>query len=451
MWFREKVQTLSRSLSLSDDKKDSDDITRIEDLSDFIHDENDEDISLEDENSENLMDLEKESFGEATSFMQIPDELDNSSDSIDEIDEVVEDDNSIDDANDEFNPEELEFAQGEDFDNTDFEQNTDFESDDAQIEDDGFEEHDFESNEFDAQDTSLDDNELQEEDLKFGSDEDEIPKEEEIPNTQEDLVEAQNEHAMQSEPTTVESITAPPSNYKEPETLKDINQFAENITSSDLSIEGNPPFSVILKSIKYQEDADEILSLLREFKIIKDDHIEDTKKSLDRGQMLIPRLSEYSAITLCHKLRRFDLDISMGLSQEMHSASSYESIDTGLVSKNTVYSNKKLYKSFNSDEILIEDIQITNMNSFENFTIIENLSVKSKSLFINNEELAPENFDENYSKYQTALADQLKSEAIHLDANALINFNIALIASPTNSQVTNIVATANVVRIRPKE
>jgi len=435
---------------LSDDKKDSDDITRIEDLSDFIHDESDEDISLEDEDSENLMDLEKESFGEATSFMQIPDELDNSSEPIDEADE---EDSSIDDATDDFNPEELEFAQGEDFDNTDFEQTTDFDSDDTQIEDDSFEEHDLDSNEFETEDTALDDNNLQEEDLKFGSDEDEISEEEEeeIPNTQEDLVEVQNEHAMQSEPTTVGNITAPPNNYKEPETLKDINKFAENITSSDLSIEGNPPFSVILKSIKYQEDADEILSLLREFKIIKDDHIEDTKKSLDRGQMLIPRLSEYSAITLCHKLRRFDLDISMGLSQEMHSASSYESIDTGLVSKNTVYSNKKLYKSFNSDEILIEDIQITNMNSFENFTIIENLSVKSKSLFINNEELAPESFDENYSKYQIALADQLKSEAIHLDANALINFNIALIASPTNSQVTNIVATANVVRIRPKE
>ena len=435
---------------MSDDKKDSDDITRIEDLSDFIHDESDEDISLEDEDSENLMDLEKESFGEATSFMQIPDELDNSSEPIDEADE---EDSSIDDATDDFNPEELEFAQGEDFDNTDFEQTTDFDSDDTQIEDDSFEEHDLDSNEFETEDTALDDNNLQEEDLKFGSDEDEISEEEEeeIPNTQEDLVEVQNEHAMQSEPTTVGNITAPPNNYKEPETLKDINKFAENITSSDLSIEGNPPFSVILKSIKYQEDADEILSLLREFKIIKDDHIEDTKKSLDRGQMLIPRLSEYSAITLCHKLRRFDLDISMGLSQEMHSASSYESIDTGLVSKNTVYSNKKLYKSFNSDEILIEDIQITNMNSFENFTIIENLSVKSKSLFINNEELAPESFDENYSKYQIALADQLKSEAIHLDANALINFNIALIASPTNSQVTNIVATANVVRIRPKE
>ena len=435
---------------MSDDKKDSDDITRIEDLSDFIHDENDEDISLADEESDNLMDLEKESFGEATSFMQIPDELDESSDQLeDEIETENEDDfeDNNEPSDSEFNPEELEFAQGEDFDN-----NSNFE--DSNFENNDFEENSFESDQFETDDSFeqenqpedevFEDNNIQEDDLKFGSDEQ--TEEEDIPNTQEDLVQAQNEHAMQSEPTNVQSITAAPKDYKEPETLKDINQFAQNITSSDLSIEGNPPFSVILKSIKYQEDADEILSLLREFKIIKDEHIDDTKKSLNRGQMLIPRLSEYSAITLCHKLRRFDLDISMGLSQEMHSASSYESIDTGLVSKNTVFSNKKLYKNFNSDEI-----QITNMNSFENFIIIENLSVKSKSLFINNEDLEPQTFDENYSKYQAQLADQLKAEAISLDANALINFNIALIASPTNSQVTNIVATANVVRIRPKE
>ena len=440
---------------MSDDKKDSDDITRIEDLSDFIHDENDEDISLADEESDNLMDLEKESFGEATSFMQIPDELDESSDQLeDEIETENEDDfeDNNEPSDSEFNPEELEFAQGEDFDN-----NSNFE--DSNFENNDFEENSFESDQFETDDSFeqenqpedevFEDNNIQEDDLKFGSDEQ--TEEEDIPNTQEDLVQAQNEHAMQSEPTNVQSITAAPKDYKEPETLKDINQFAQNITSSDLSIEGNPPFSVILKSIKYQEDADEILSLLREFKIIKDEHIDDTKKSLNRGQMLIPRLSEYSAITLCHKLRRFDLDISMGLSQEMHSASSYESIDTGLVSKNTVFSNKKLYKNFNSDEIQIDDIQITNMNSFENFIIIENLSVKSKSLFINNEDLEPQTFDENYSKYQAQLADQLKAEAISLDANALINFNIALIASPTNSQVTNIVATANVVRIRPKE
>jgi hypothetical protein len=154
----------------------------------------------------------------------------------------------------------------------------------------------------------------------------------------------------------------------EPERFEDIKAFSEKISYGNFSSEGNPPFSVILKDVKFHEDVDSICESLIDLKIIEADTEDHCKESLTRGQMLIPRLSEYAAIILCHKLRSFDIEILMGLTEELHPPKSYESNDRGLSSKYTVYNNRKSHFNFknssSTDEILtstlakIDDHQI---------------------------------------------------------------------------------------------
>lgn len=176
------------------------------------------------------------------------------------------------------------------------------------------------------------------------------------------------------------------------ERFEDIKSFSEKITYGNFSSEGNPPFSVIIKDIKYHEDVEEICAILLELKIIDTNptSLESSKMSLTRGQMLVPRLSEYAAIILCHKLRKFDIELLMGLTEELHPPKSYSSNDRGLSSKRTVYNNRKSDFSFTKDETHT-DIRTTTLDNFTDQQIVEYLGIITAVKQITGEELARNN------------------------------------------------------------
>ncbi len=473
---------------MSDDNKGSQDLTRIEDLSDFIHNE-DEEISLLDDNESNsMMDMEKESFGDSTSFIQVPEEL-----SSDISDDEIEDISSPTSFNDfdeetqtfsnnfdeELNSKDQEFsidndnndnqfinddfvAPDETFDSSDedefisdnFLENelSDDTFNDSNFSNDSFDENvqsdnNFESSDFTdtnlSEDVLVDSTDKNEEEILTDTDHslDNLSNSEDIP----EVVEEKKE---EPKTTTPPPITAP-KNFKEPESLNDVKDFAEVITATDLSIEGNPPFSVILSKIKYHEDSLEILDILKELQIIKEDNDEDARASLERGQILIPRLSEYAAIVLCHKMRRFDLNLKMGLSQEIHANSTFEKSDKGLISRKSILSNKKITESFKESDIKLEDIQITTLSSFENHSVLKNLGIISKSKSIPNEELTSDLFETTYKTTSEELMLELKNEAKKLNVNGLLGVTINLINNPIEGQ-TNFICTANTVLVSEK-
>lgn len=410
---------------MNDDKKDSSDITRIEDLSDFIHDEDEEDISLTSE-EDNLLEMEKESFGENTSFMEIPEEFD------DHSSEVTQN----------FDEESFDSFDQPDFDEV---HNS---GEDSNLSDDKFEFQDFEDQIFESFNEDAQEN-LSEDAQQDLQDHSSVEENTLDPDPEPNLQDLDQEANFSKENISKESS---PLGKKELEPSKneinDIREFALN--SHDLSIEGNPPFSIILKDLKYQEDADQILDILKSSKIVNENNEQSTKEALNRGEILIPRLGEYNAIILCHKLREFDVDLSMGLSEQIHSPSTSELIDRGLTTRSSIESNIKTYQSFNCDDISIEDIQVTNLNTFENYEIVKNLCVKSKSRPVKNHLLNSENFNKNYDILVSEIIEELKEEAIKVDANALINLNTSLVPLPGNKEEINIFCTANIVRITKK-
>tara|TARA_Y100000780_G_scaffold155505_1_gene140194 strand:+ start:231548 stop:233161 length:1614 start_codon:yes stop_codon:yes gene_type:complete len=420
---------------LSDNNKNEDksDLTRIEDLSEYLHDE-DEDMdgleSFEGADDFDLMDAKTDpnielppeftqnfstdSFEEETDFEameneqlpEIPEDEDTNFDTSSEFDSGEEDNgedsdftSSFEEPSDDDGLSQESFDDDTDFDNSSF-SNDDFNND---------EDEDFASFE-DANEESLDDlDSLQQETVTaelFDNFEDE-PKEELPPAAPVDeksddfeSIEPKEEIKVEDVPSSIadgltekseprsflkeEPKSAPPAQ----EDLQELAQFAKNISYGNLATEGNPPFSIVLKDVKYKEDIDDIVQLLKEFQIIKDEQDEKrTIESLNRSSLLIPRLGEYSAILICHKLRKYDINILMGLTEEINPPKDYESEDRGIVSKHSVYNSRSHHYNLKKEQTSSEEIMVSTTPYFEGHDILEYLGIVSESAIIDSETL----------------------------------------------------------------
>ena len=183
---------------------------------------------------------------------------------------------------------------------------TDFSPDETPLVDTTIEDTTFESSSEDFESTSFDESPV-EETISF---EPAIEEENLFKDESADLEETDT---FEPEPEPVSS-----QNLDDPENFEDLKTFAENSSLSGMGVEGNPSFSVLIKNVRFIEDVQDILTLLRELKLLTEADEDQVESRLMRGQLLVPRISEFAAIMLAHKLRRFDIDIQVGLSDEIH-------------------------------------------------------------------------------------------------------------------------------------
>lgn len=169
-----------------------------------------------------------------------------------------------------------------------------------------------------------------------------------------------------------------------PENFEEVKNFARDMSSKNFSSEGNPPFSIILKGIKYIEDAESIAEILIKYKLYQESDMENIVSELSKGTYLIPRLSEYAAIILCHQMRSYDLEILMGLTEEITPPKSYTSNDRGPTSKRTILANRKHHlnlKNKNQDN----EILTTTLPHFQDCNIVKYMGVASESRVIDSD------------------------------------------------------------------
>lgn len=358
---------------------DDEDITRIEDLADFNHDEEDEeDIpSLEDMASEmglsDLPDLPSENLGDPEE--DFPTELPP------EVSDQLEDqpENELED----------EFA--DEFESSQFESSFDS----------ALDENDSEVPSYDFSETSLEENEEFENTQGYLDEpEQEIEPEPETAwkpeltnagftatklsssqlTPEAELVPEEEPEFTKTEMTKTEIEHQPIESWKEPEPLEDLTHFAKEQLHIDYSAEGNPPFSIIVKNLRYYEDIEGILDVLTEFNLA--DNRESMRENLAHGQVLIPRLSEYVAIIICHKLRVFDCEILMGLTEEIHPPKSYESQDRGLITKKVLNQNKRHH--FQAKDLLDNSlVMTTTLNQIEGHVVKKHIGVITHSTVLN--------------------------------------------------------------------
>ena len=199
--------------------------------------------------------------------------------------------------------------------------------------------------------------------------------------------------------------------YSNPKTLNDITEFAQNASYGDFQGEANPPYSLIIKDLKYYEDIDSIAEVIYDLKLSKDSDLNALKASLQRGQLLLPRLSEYVAIIIAHKLRKFDIEILMGLTEEISPPKSYESNDKGYTSKKTLYNNKSYHKKFSNNE----DIITTSLPQLSEYKIVEHLGLISHIITLSDDELSKSSLLEDQILSREDFSHKEKIESLRLE------------------------------------
>lgn len=366
-------------------------------------DENEQDDFTNSDN-ESEEDVSEFSMDSDSSFEDTNDDFTNTDDDFvsedEESDEEVpefsmDSDNSFEEAED-------DFASTDD----DFEDQDEFENESIEDEFSDEDEFSLDGNSGDSTDDSTDET-IEAEDDEFGID---LGTDESFENAEDQAVHTVSEEIIEDGPTVIEEvIEAIDSSVNTPikeivsepvlthsdkpkETFQELQKFAQNLSYSNMAVEGNPPFSIIIKDIKFEEDVRDILILLKEFGVVSPEDEENAKKSLSRGQFLIPRINEYSAILICHKLRRFNISILMGLSEEIYPSNTTEETDKGLVSKFSVYQNKKHHYELDDNSRSIDNIIATTLNKLDDFQILKYHGVATEYTIVD-----MENFDNDNS------------------------------------------------------
>jgi len=233
----------------------------------------------------------------------------------------------------------------------------------------------------------------------------------------------------------------------QPENFKDVNTFAQNISYGQVKAGGNPPFSVMLKNIRFKEDAEEILSILEEHGLLTADSEKDIRQGIFHGAVLISQISEYSAIYLAHKLRRFDMDILLGLSEELHHSKNYENESTSPINKENIHQNHSENLDLTSSPITFENIIISTTPSLEGYRINRYIEILTEHALLDEDEFASVGNAIEKTQIYDELIKRLKNTAYRLRCNAVLGVNfqfIPLVSSHAQARY-KIICTGNAV------
>lgn len=226
-----------------------------------------------------------------------------------------------------------------------------------------------------------------------------------------------------------EPVFTPSKEFKTPETFEDLKKFSESSSFTGMATEGNPSFSVLVKNVRFIEDINDIIILMKELNLLTDSE-EQVKGRLMRGMLLIPRVSEYAAIFLAHKLRRFDVDIQVGLSDEIHPPKHQETPETGIVSKFNLFQNQTHHFHFDDPKLEISQIIVAATPSLEGYQVLRYMGVASEHKMLDSNIVEDEGSDEVPRHYQE-LAQKLKAHALKAHSNAVVGLNYQLTPIPS--------------------
>lgn len=161
------------------------------------------------------------------------------------------------------------------------------------------------------------------------------------------------------------------------ENFREVVEFGNNISYGKVQSGGNPAFSVMLKGIE-NDDFDSILGILNEHGLVgQNENI--IRQSLDLGVLLIAQISEFSAIYLAGKLKKYATDINIGLSEQIHKSKSYDKENKGLVTKRSIYQNKDKKFTKERNNFSIEDMVVTINGQIPNTQIKNHIGVVATS------------------------------------------------------------------------
>lgn len=395
-----------------------DDLTRIEDLGEFLHESDNE---------------------EATSFEGFGEEEESSS-SFENLEETSEETPEFESSGDFLQDDTSSFNDdstspfGE---SSSFEETSTFEEESPAF---GMEEPSFLNHE---------EEELPSEEPSFSANEEEATEIEASEDSVEPLSEQEQELTPLPDPEPHQEYIPEPV-IKAPETFEEVRRFAESTSFTGMGVEGNPSFSVLIKNVRFVEDVSDIINLLRELGLLSDTE-DQVRARLMRGNLLVPRISEYAAIFLAHKLRRFDIDIQVGPSDEIHPPKHHEAPEVGMVSKHSLYQNQSHHFRFDDSKLELSQIIVAATPTLEGYQVVRYLGVASEHQMLDGK-IVEDEISDDIPRYYHELAQKLRAHALKARANAVVGLNYQLTPLPTeyghSTQKYRLSCTGNLVWVK---
>lgn len=243
----------------------------------------------------------------------------------------------------------------------------------------------------------------------------------------------------------------PALNLKKREDFQDLRLFGEALSYGTVSYGGQPPFTLKATGIQYQEDAEDIMAILSEHGLINEENKQTYDQMLEHNSLLVSQISEYSAIYLSHRLRRFKLQLSVGLSDEMNPSKSYQKDGRGLVTKYNLRQNVREEMAIKKNSFEARDVLLSTSNTFEGLQIKRYYDIISTHSIVSEEEMKSRPFgqkeDEAIGTSQSIsdfeiglnaiykeLASDMKNEAFKREANAVVGVSYQITPMPSQSQ-----------------
>lgn len=233
------------------------------------------------------------------------------------------------------------------------------------------------------------------------------------------------------------------------EDFSEVKTFQDNMSYGTVATGGSPAFSILIRGIISQDFNDSIIATLNEHGLIGSDE-DIIRNSLDLGQLLIPQISEFSAIYLAGKLRKYATEIKIGLAEEIHPSKSYEFDNKGLVTKRSIFQNRDLKYQANENPTKLEDIIVISSSSVQGHQVEQHLGVIKEAKLYDLGDLTQEKFEFEKIDEQLVqvdhelagpeiyniLAKSLKEQAHKMGANAVLSLSYSL--TPVIKEGTNL-------------
>lgn len=411
--------------------------------------EEDFDNTFEEEENESFASNESEDEG----FPEIPDSEEESFDSLEENTDFNTADDFENEDQEETQAVEVDFDD-EDSGDASFEDTESFEEESIEESQDNFDSgfealQDTEENDF----TEFSDEEAAENtgfSEDFSNDSEEVQED----DPQEVSPLRDIEVSQQDEVNEVPDISTTPA--KDRESFADVREFANNMSYGTVKVGGNPAFSILLRGIISEDSHESIIAILNEHGLLGNDEAL-TRTSLELGHLLIPQISEFSAVFLSGKLRKYARDIQVGLAEEIHNSKSYDNDNKGLVSKRSIFQNKDMKYKREDNEFSIDDILTSTRSSINEYEVLEHIGVITQSAIHSIGDLSeqtiqysdtPENADLEIGSNEiyTTLLNTLKNSAFKLGANALLSINYSMSPISDDGETKyNLICTADAV------
>ncbi len=229
-----------------------------------------------------------------------------------------------------------------------------------------------------------------------------------------------------------------------------------------IPMEHIPSFSLKITGIHDKYDGEDVLRILREFLNYSDDEENLWIRAVERGEVLIPRVGEYVAITIAHKLRHINARFQLGLSEEIFDTP-VEEIQKGPVNHHTLSLNKSYSYDAEKTRVPIKEVLTSTTAQIENAQIknyfgiameektVDIMEYHSNIIELNTLDEKTKEFEQfGFKDVYRELIDRLKHHAMNKNANGVINIQFQNIPLPKEDYLYKIICSGTLVWIEKR-